>query len=298
MERVTNAALSASVLASNQRTLKRLATYQTQLASGKRINAVSDDPVSARIALRYRAEDQQAAKHLDNIGKAIGFITATDATLSEMSTSFDQVKALAVQGSNGSQDAASRKALAAAVQSHLDRMLDLANTVHDGRYIFAGTAVTTRPFEQAADGSAVAYVGNLDTFEVDVSPGATATVNDNGYALFQGGAADIFRTLIELRDALSDNDTQTIVDQLAVIDDAQTHLNDLHGQLGGRMQRLELTRNQTEAARTTIAELISQTEDADMTELIANMQLAETALQAGLQSGARVVQPTLLDFLR
>ena len=65
MERVTTAAMSAQVLANNQRTLKRLATFQLQLASGKRINAVSDDPVAARIALRYQPVgcDRQIIEH-------------------------------------------------------------------------------------------------------------------------------------------------------------------------------------------------------------------------------------------
>ncbi len=298
MDRVTNAALSQRMLAANQRTLARMATYQEQLATGKRVNQVSDDPVAAKIAMRYRAEDQQVGKYLDNVGKAMAFTTATDTTLGEMSATFDQVKALAVQGANGSQDAASRRALAAAVDSHLQRMVDLGNTVHDGRAIFGGTAVLDAPFALAADGSAVAYAGNLDTFEVAVGAGATAVVNENGFALFQGGPVDVFRTLIDLRDALRANDTDDIVANLGAIDAAQDHLNNLHGQLGGRMQRLELTRSQLEGSRIYLGDLVSQAEDADMPAVISRMQLAETALQAGLQSGARVVQQTLLDFLR
>ncbi|MFM2090781.1 MAG: hypothetical protein RLZZ127_1270 [Planctomycetota bacterium] len=297
MERITNVALSATVLANNQRTLSRLADYQEQLASGKRINRVSDDPVAAKIAMRYRAEDQQAAKHLDNIGKSISFLNATDSALGEMATTMDEVKSLAVQGANGTQDAASRKALAEAVDSQLQRLVDIANTVHDGRYLFSGTAVLTKPFALAEDGGSVAYAGDLDTFEVAVSPSATATVNENGYALFQG-EVDIFRTLIDLRDALADNDPTEVAAMMADIDAAAGHVNDLHGAMGGRLQRLELTRNQIESSRLYVGELISDAEDADLPDVIAKLQLGQTALEAGLQSGARVIQQTLLDFLR
>ncbi len=297
MERVTNVVLSNTVLANNQRTLARMADYQEQLASGKRINRVSDDPVAAKIAMRYRAEDQQAAKHLDNVGKAISFQNATDSALGEMATTMDEVKSLAVQGANGTQDAASRRALAAAVDSQLTRLVDIANTVHDGRYIFSGTAVLTKPFIMAEDRSAVAYQGDLDTFEVSVSQAATATVNENGFALFQG-EVDIFRTLTDLRDALADNDPATVADLMGSIDTAANHINDLHGAMGGRLQRLELTRNQLENSRLYVGELISDAEDADLPDVIAKMQLTQTALEAGLQSGARVIQQTLLDFLR
>jgi flagellar hook-associated protein 3 FlgL len=297
MERVTNVVLSNTVLANNQRTLARMADYQEQLASGKRINRVSDDPVAAKIAMRYRAEDQQAAKHLDNVGKAIAFQNATDSALGEMATTMDEVKSLAVQGANGTQDAASRRALASAVDSQLARLVDIANTVQDGRYIFSGTAVLTKPFALAEDRSAVTYAGDLDTFEVAVSQAATATVNENGFALFQG-EVDIFRTLIDLRDALAENDPAAVADLMGSIDTAANHINDLHGAMGGRLQRLELTRNQLENSRLYVGELISDAEDADLPEVIAKMQLTQTALEAGLQSGARVIQQTLLDFLR
>jgi flagellar hook-associated protein 3 FlgL len=297
MERVTNVVLSNTVLANNQRTLARMADYQEQLASGKRINRVSDDPVAAKIAMRYRAEDQQAAKHLDNVGKAIAFQNATDSALGEMATTMDEVKSLAVQGANGTQDAASRRALAEAVDSQLARLVDIANTVHDGRYIFSGTAVLTKPFTLSEDRTAVTYQGDLDTFEVAVSQAATATVNENGFALFQG-EVDIFRTLIDLRDALAENDPAGVADLMGTIDTAANHINDLHGAMGGRLQRLELTRNQLENSRLYVGELISDAEDADLPDVIAKMQLTQTALEAGLQSGARVIQQTLLDFLR
>lgn len=295
-DRITINAINNTVMADNQRTIARLATYQEQLSSGKRINRVSDDPGSARSALRYRAESLQTSKYIDNINKGESFINASDSALGQMSDVLDQAKTLAVQGANGTQDLASRNALAQSVDSLLTRLVDLANTVHDGRYIFAGTATFTQPFERSADGQSIVYQGNLDAFEVQVGPGSQVAVNQDGNTLFKE-EVDIFGSLIDLRDALRANDPATVSALVKDIDESHTHLNDLHGALGGTEQRLELARNQLESAKVNLDALVSEAEDVDFADTIAQMQLAQVALEAGLQSGSRVLKPSLLDYL-
>ncbi len=295
-DRITINAINNTVLADNQRTISRLSTYQEQLSSGKRINRVSDDPGAARSALRYRAESVQTSKYLDNISKGESFVNASDSAMEQMSQVLDDAKSLAVQGANGTQDAASRKALAQSVDSLLTRMVDLANTVHDGRYIFAGTATFTQPFARSADGQSVVYQGNLDTFEVQIGPGSRVPVNQDGNTLFKD-QNDVFASLVGLRDALKANDASTVTGLVQNIDDAHTHLNDLHGALGGSEQRLELGRNQLEAAKVNLDALVSSAEDVDFADTIAKMQLAQVALEAGLQAGAKVLKPSLLDYL-
>lgn len=295
-DRITINAINNTVLADNQRTISRLANYQEQLSSGKRINQVSDDPGAARSALRYRAESMQTTKYLDNISKGDSFITASDSAMEQMSQVLDDAKSLAVQGANGTQDAASRKALGQSVDSLLTRLVDLANTVHDGRYLFSGTATFTQPFARSADGTTVDYQGNLDTFEVQVGPGSQVNVNQDGNTLFKQ-QVDVFGSLVDLRDALRANDASKISGLVQTVDDAHSHLNDLHGALGGTEQRLELARNQLESAKVNLDGLVSAAEDADFPEIISQMQLAQVALEAGLKAGAKVLRPSLLDFL-
>ncbi len=152
VERITGQGLSSGILADNQRTLARLATYQLELSSTKRINVVSDDPVGARQAMRYRAQTLETGKYIDNVNKSTAFMDASDSAMGQMSQVMDSIKALAVQGANGSQDAAGRQALAQSATSLLGQLVDLGNTVHDGRYIFAGTATGTPPFALSSDG--------------------------------------------------------------------------------------------------------------------------------------------------
>ncbi|MCR4284967.1 MAG: flagellar hook-associated protein FlgL, partial [archaeon] len=53
-----------------------------------------------------------------------------------------------------------------------------------------------------------------------------------------------------------------------------------------------------ENSQTALKELISYTEDADIASLIMDLKHQENVLQASLQTGAKIIQPTLLDFLR
>ncbi len=297
VSRITTAMMSSQVLANTQETLRRMATYQEQLSSGKKVNQVSDDPSAAKSAMGYRSELKADAKYLDNIQKALSFMGASDSTFSEMSNTIDQVKQLAIQGANGSQDAASRRALATSVDSLLTRMVDLANTEQDGRFVFAGTATQTKPFQVASDRSRVDYIGNLDTFEVKIGASASVAVNQNGYDLFKG-TNDIFSALVTLRDALTSNDAQTISGLVSTIDGIHNQVNNLQGGMGGRVSRLELTQSQLENAKVFLGSLISQAEDVDLPDTISKMQLTQVALEAGLQAGAKSLQPSLLDFLR
>ncbi len=299
MERVTAIGLTANVLNANQKTLARLATYQEQLATTKRINRISDDPAGARQAMRMRVESLSLGKYTDNLEKAGSFLDATDNALQEMGTVLDSAKGLAIQSANASQSAASRASLAASVDSLISRMVDLGNTVHDGRYLFAGTATTQAqpPFARSAADDGVDYRGTLDTFHVAIGPSSSVEVNQDGHRLFQG-ETDVFAALVDLRDALKNNDTDAINGLITTIGSANTHITALQGDLGARQQRLELARNQLELTKTQLDGLVAGIEDADLPQVMTEMNLAQTALQAGLQTGAKVMQTTLVDFLR
>lgn len=297
MDRVTLLGLNQTVIGNTQQTLARLATYQEQLSTGKKLNRVSDDVVAARQALRYTADHSDTGKYLDNIDKSLAFMGATDSAFSQVTSIYDQVKSIAVQGANASEDSASRAALAQSVDSYLSQLVDVANTVHDGRFVFGGTATTSgKPFALAEDGSRVDYSGNLDSFQVQIGPNSSLAVNQNGYELFKG-QTDVFDTLIQLRDALKANDAGKVSKLLDTIDAAQSHANDLQGAMGGKEQRLQLAQTQLQAEQVYQKQLISQAEDADFTETISNMQLTQTALQAGLQAASKTLTPSLLNFL-
>ena len=205
--RISLTARHRSVLANNQSNLATVADLQQQLSSGKRISAMSDVQ-SLVVAVSCSASNRPRAKsYLRNVQRQITALDAADTALSEVGEVMDAIKAAAVQGADSTQDATSRRALAGTVEAQLNRLLDLSNTVHDGRSIFAGTAVDQRPFVLSEDGSDVRYQGNQDTYEIRISRFESIAINDPGDAIFQGEHS-IFDAVLELRQALLNNDGQ------------------------------------------------------------------------------------------
>jgi len=294
MERLTNISMSRNVLANNQSTLGRIAKLQEQLSTGKRINRVSDDPLAARQSLRLHAETMKTDKYVDNIGKSLSLLQASDSAFGQIVDAIGAVKKLAVQGANGTEDANSRATLAASVDAQLKRLVDVANTAHDGRYLFAGTDNQQPPFESTDD--AVDYHGSLDHVEIQIAPGTNERIDQNGFTLFKD-EVDVFAALIQIRDALLDNDPDAIGALIDTVDEAHSLVNNAHGALGAQVQRLELTRNQLADAKMNLGRLLSDIEDADLPGTIADLQLSMTALEAGLNVGARVLPRSLLDYL-
>lgn len=168
----------------------------------------------------------------------------------------------------------------------------------------------------------VKYHGDAGTREVEISAGAKlgvhyagASVNPDSMGVFgeyTGEPTDFkgveaFQYLIELRDNLykyddvpGDQDT-VIADIMRGISDIDTileRINTIRADLGGRMNRLELAKNRLENININTKSLLSAKEDTDMTEAISNMVLTQNIYQAALGVGGRILQMSLLDFLR
>jgi flagellar hook-associated protein 3 FlgL len=293
---ITTNEISNTVMGDVQTTLARLATYQEQLSTGLRVNAPSDDPAAARQGMNIQAQIDANASYLANANQASAFMTDSDSAMTQLSTLMTQVSQAAVQGANGTEDASSRQALGQSVDAMLTQLVSLANTQSNGQYVFAGSATNTVPFVESADGQSVAYQGNQDTMSLQIGTDATIPINSSGTAVFTS-PVNVFGTLIQLRNALNNNDPTTVSTLIGNVDQAATQIQDAQGSLGGSEQRVTLAQNQLQSAQTTLNTLLGQTIDADLPTTVSEMQQAQTALQSGLEAAAKILTPSLLNYL-
>ncbi|MCL2221137.1 MAG: hypothetical protein FWC20_02425 [Oscillospiraceae bacterium] len=166
--------------------------------------------------------------------------------------------------------------------------------------------------------------GNIIEFEV--GPGIMMPVTMNGIDLVMFRTQDpfdaddpnqpvmrnVFSMLTDVYNGLTGNwinpndpsdgprpirtDEMTLL--IGQIQDAQNHLLARTAEVGGRQRRLELIDARFDADWLNYREMQSNAEDADIAEVIMNLRMAETVYQAALSAGARIIQPTLMDFLR
>ena len=294
--RVTDRLLIDKVLHNIQRNTQRVENLQTQVATGRRISKPSDDPTGSVQSILLRSTDAGNVQFQQNLNLADGWLTTTDVALQDVNSILLRARELTVQGANETLSLEETNALAEEVDQLLDHAMQLANTRQGDRYIFGGFNTRT-PAVEFTDPARNGWVYNGDNGEIlrAVAPGVTVAVNVTGDRVFP----QVFDALMGIRDDLRTHNQDSLsLNRLDEIDAVQNDVLDAVGEVGAKGARLELTARQLSAARLTDAGTISRVEDVDMADAIINLSAQQAALQAALATGARIIQPKLMDFLR
>ena len=125
----------------------------------------------------------------------------------------------------------------------------------------------------------------------DVSTSGTAR------ALGIEGSPDIAGTMIALQDFMEDGDREGIRLSVEPLTEGLNDILTLRASTGAKLVRLEATETKMADIKLNYTELLSNTEDADLTQLVTDLAQQETIYTAALQAAAKIMQPTLLDFL-
>ena len=300
--RITQESINRTTLSNINLNIKKMQEIQEKLSSGKQLNRPSDDPSGTRKVLGLKTEELQFQQFSDNTEAARDQINYTFNTLESIQEILSQVKGLTMQASNDTLGQSERKIIASELNELLESVLQFTNTDNNGRYIFSGTKTSTAPFSAVRDSngriSSVSYTGNNEEIKYQVGTNTYIQVNTPGGTFFQDN--EIFSTLISLRDTLeaSTFDSSAFLDMRNTLDTATDTLSTEITKFGAKANRLEMTAHSLENSQIALKELISYTEDADVASLIMDLKRQENVLQSSLQTGARIIQPTLLDFLR
>lgn len=427
--RVTQNMLNNNMLRNLNRNLREMEKLQDTLASGKRINRPSDDPVGIVHSMRFRTELVEINKYKGNVENALSWMETTDTALDQLGSALQRVRELTVQGSTGTMNQDSRIAIADEIDQLKDHIGQVANTSIQGRHIFSGTKTTEQAYDHAA-GQWKTDVVNDDFLNYEIGQGVTLPINVDGGIIFNGdksqayeikageneftfsvanaltgddeeftatieageynivqltreiensinreinasneegikdieiavshrhgkitfstnssdhvmsinrednqalagGIGDVIgltqdkenisnkpvsmdeeppadyddyrvKPVFELLDKISaalrsgEMDSSFIADLEANIDNVLANRADL----GARINRLEMNRNRLDDFNISFSGLLSKVEDADIAETITKLTSYENVYRASLSTGARILQPSLIDFLR
>ena len=305
--RVTNSMLSGQVLMNLQRALSRLAKQEDQIASGRRILEPSDDPAALAQSLTVKSRQSTNEQHQKNITQARSVLETTDNLLHTITENLTQAREAQVRGGADSLGPQARQALAAQVNQYLEALFELANgRGTNGTYLLGGQESTTAPYiaTRNAQGDITAVTPNprgIDTQVLaEVDDGVTIPITISGTDVF-GPPASLtyaFDVLINLRDNLNTNNGNAVRAASAELDTAIDRVTVAATVVGARMNRLDLLEPQKIEASANLADTLSRLEDLDMAKASVEFQQQQTVYQAALAAGARVIQPTLIDFLR
>ncbi|WP_029100297.1 flagellar hook-associated protein FlgL [Brevibacillus thermoruber] len=293
--RVTQNMLNNNMLRNLHNSMGNMNKLQEQLSSGKKISKPSDDPVIAARAVYYRSAVIENEQYVSNLNQARSWLEMSDKALEEGNNVLQRVRELLIYSGDPALGPDSLKAMATEIAQLKDHLGTVANQTINGRYIFAGTDTLTPPYDKATGDFTNT---NAEQITLEVSQQIFLPINPNGQAVFNypDPANNVFKLLDKIITDLSNGQpvTQYLDDMTSQIDNMVRE----RAALGARQNRVDLIEDRLLTEGVTITELMSENEDADIAKVITDLKTQENVHRAALGAGARIIQPSLLDFLR
>ena len=293
MIRVTQNMVTGRSLTSLQAGLDRLAQTQEKLSTGKNLNRPSDSPTDATTSMKIRVQLAETQQHVRNAQNGLGWLDVTDSTLSGMADNLRRVSELALQGANASITGSTSTALATEVAQIREGLLAQANTTYLDRPIFGGVTAGTQAFDASG-----AYVGADAPVQRSVADGVKVRIDVSGTTVVGPNGDNLFDDLAALESALRLGDKAGIQAGIAAVTERQRAVSDAQAAVGASYNRADAAERKGQDALVTLRSALSEVEDTDLPKAMVDLQMHEVAYQAALTSTARVMQPSLVDFLR
>lgn len=293
MIRVTQNMISGRSVASLQAGLDRLARTQERLSTGKEINRPSDSPTDATTSMKIRVQVAEAQQHVRNAQNGLGWLDVTDTTLQGMADNLRRVGELALQGANASITTETSGALATELAQIREGLLGQANTTYLDRPIFGGVTSGGAAFDTNGQ-----YVGVDAPVDRTVATGVKVRIDVPGADVVGPNGANLFDDLAALESALRLGDKAAIQVGIAAVDQRQKAISAAQASVGAAYNRVDSAERKGQDALVTLRTALSEVEDTDLPKAMVDLQMHEVAYQAALASTARVMQPSLVDFLR
>ena len=294
--RVTQSMLSSNMLRNLNTSYGKMSKYQDQLNSGKVITRPSDDPVVAVKGMGYRVDVDKIGQFTRNLNEVNSWLDTTDEALDQVGTALHRVQELLTQAANDTNSADERKKIEAEISQIQQQIRDVANTKMGENYIFSGTNTSTPLYTDTALGTLSTATGLEKSIEMNVFDGVSMTVNTTGLQLFSG----IDNVLTNVSNVLKTNtSTSTQISSLITnIQDQTGIVLEQRAVVGAKQNRAELMGNRLSLQEVNVTKQLSQNEDTDYSKTITEMVTQESIHQAALSVGSKIIQATLVDFIR
>jgi flagellar hook-associated protein 3 FlgL len=289
--RVTTQMSMLSAQRNLQSGASKLAQLQEQASTLKAIGRPSDDPTGTGKAMVVRSAQAANAQYARNADDGAGWLATTDSVLATVYSTLNKVRDLTVQGANDAAGDSGKQAIASQIQALRADLVQDANTKYGTRYLFAGNTDAGAAYQ--ADGT----WNGAATATVDrrIADGQTVRVDTDGSAVFGSGADSVFALL----DGIA-ADLQSGADVSARIGEVDTRLAAVRAaqsDVGVRHASVITAQSTLASAKVDLESQRSGIEDKDLAGAVLALQLQQTNYQAALAVTAKVLQPTLMDYL-
>lgn len=330
--RITNQMMSKSFLKDLNRNQNYMKRINDQLTSGKEIRRPSDNPFKVARSMQLNSDINANTQYNENIKDTINWLDTTDTALEQLGNSFQRFRELMVSAGNAAYGSDEKRAIKDEMNEKVNEIAQILNTNFDGKYIFGGSKGSTKPIgtdkniitgnnslHLSGNNGEVLNIDNLDEdvqnqinminkkLVVEISQGVTMDYNVSAtdILLFKDKNGASINVMDLLKDITNNVASENPIDaakitgeNLKVMDETVSNLLRIRAEVGAKQNRMESAGSQNEDQNFNLTDILSQTEDIDLAQKNIEAAVAQNVYMASLQVSAKIIQPSLLDFLR
>ncbi|WP_434296938.1 flagellar hook-associated protein FlgL [Clostridium sporogenes] len=326
--RITNKMMANSFMRDMNSNLENLDTIRKQLTSGKNFSKPSDDPTGVIRSMQLYSGIEANKQYNKNISNVINWLDVTDTALDQMGTQLGNIRNKLVAAGNAGYAETERKSIKDEINEIIGTMSQILNTTFDGKYVFSGTRVTGKPTEVNKDGnknSSIDYINKDGSMPVDpssdeykqmngklkveISEGVIIEYNVTATEILKGDSVDLrelLKNIVNHLDGKSDDGTavdpdaidKLVKQDLANIDKVTENLLKIRSEVGAKQNRMDSAKKMNTETNFNMTEILSNVEDIDIVEKNMEYAVLQSVYISSLQTSAKVLQPTLMDYLR
>lgn len=291
--RVTQSMISQHTLRNMSNSYEKLMNLQEQATSGKKLNRPSDDPIGTVKSLNYRTNLNENNQYKENFTEAYKWLDNSDGSLEEANKVMQRIRELTVSASNGTKLEDEREAIRIEVSGLKEHLVSIANKNIEGKFLFNGINTGQAPVDNK---SGTIVVGTSEKpISIELSKGLSIDVSTEGTGVFSQA---FFDNLTKLEKSLAEGSSgEEIGDQLSAMDENINAIISARTLIGARTNRLEIMETRLNKQGELLEKKLSDVEDIDFEKAIMDLQMQETVQRTALAVGAKIMQPSLVDFL-
>lgn len=294
--RVTNSMMVRNMLGHLQNNMEDLNNLNEQLSSGKLFQKPSDSPIKVSDSLNYKSILNRNTQYQRNLGQAENWLNSTESALKSGTEVIQRARELTIYASTDSLTSEDRKKIASEVEQLRDELVDISQAKQGDNYIFSGQRIDQKPFNiTKTPDYEVDYQGDKRTITRQFNDGVEMKINLNGEDVFKDDIEALNNLYEDLKDGEKSEEIGTYLEKM---DTSIDNFINLRSQVGAKLNRVKMTESRLTSEELHITKMKSENEDADLAEVITNLKMEETVYRASLASGSRIMQQSLVDFMR
>jgi len=276
------------------------ATLTEELASGSRVNSLSDNPVAAGENVLLSAQIASDDSFSQTASSTQSMLQVSDSALSTVVSQLTSAISLSIEANNGTMNSSNVQSISNQLAGIRDEVLSMANTTYLGRYVFSGGQGGTIPYalNTTVSPAVATYQGDSDVQYLETPNGQKVQLNVPGSQIFSAAGSNVLGTLNALvADYATGTPSSTATADTAALSTALGYVSQQRVLIDNSITRLTAAQNYTQSEQTQLTSVQTNLLQADVGQIATQLSTAETQQTALSQVIATMGKQSLFNDL-